>query len=219
MNFFLDTAIIEDIKTASQLGIIDGVTTNPSLMAKVGITATNEIALHYQTICEIINGPVSAEVIALDYEGMVAEGTLLAALHPAIVVKLPLTQEGIRACAYFSKIGIKTNVTLVFSVAQAILAAKAGATYVSPFIGRLEDVGADGVGLISGIRTVFNQFCFPTKILAASIRNVNHVTACAKAGADVVTAPLSVYLNMYDHQLTKSGLEQFMKDYESGRKL
>ena len=189
MKFFIDTANLDQIKEAQALGILDGVTTNPSLMAKEGITGAANIINHYKAICELVDGDVSAEVIATDYEGMIREGEELAALHPQIVVKLPVIADGIKACKYFSDKGIKTNVTLIFSAGQALLAAKAGATYMSPFIGRLDDISTDGLGLIADIRLIYDNYGFETQILAASVRHTMHIMDCAKIGADVMTGP------------------------------
>jgi len=216
MKFFIDTANLEQIKEAQALGVLDGVTTNPSLMAKEGITGKDNILKHYINICNIVDGDVSAEVIATDYEGMVREGEELAELHDQIVVKLPMTKDGIKACKYFSDKGIKTNVTLVFSAGQALLAAKAGATYVSPFIGRLDDVSTDGLNLIDEIRMIYDNYAFETQILAASVRNTMHIVNCAKIGADVMTGPLSSILGLLKHPLTDIGLEQFLADYAKG---
>ena len=191
MKFFIDTANLADIKEAQDLGVLDGVTTNPSLMAKEGITGQENILNHYKAICELVDGDVSAEVISTDFEGMVKEGEALAALNPQIVVKIPMTKDGVKACKYFSTKGIRTNVTLVFSVGQALLAAKAGATYVSPFIGRLDDISTDGLNLIEEIRLVYDNYLYETQILAASVRNTMHIVNCAKIGADVMTGPLS----------------------------
>ena len=218
MKFFIDTANLEQIKEAQALGVLDGVTTNPSLMAKEGITGKNNILKHYVDICAIVDGDVSAEVIATDYEGMIKEGEELAELHEQIVVKIPMTQDGIKACKYFSDIGIKTNVTLVFSAGQALLAAKAGATYVSPFIGRLDDISTDGLNLIDEIRMIYDNYAFETQILAASVRHTMHIVNCAKIGADVMTGPLSSILGLLKHPLTDSGLEQFLADYAKGNK-
>ena len=209
MKFFIDTANLDQIKEAQALGILDGVTTNPSLMAKEGITGAANIMDHYKAICEVVDGDVSAEVIATDYEGMVREGEELAALHPQIVVKLPMISDGIKACKYFSDKGIKTNVTLVFSAGQALLAAKAGATYMSPFIGRLDDISTDGLGLISEIRHIYDNYGFETQILAASVRHTMHIMDCAKIGADVMTGPLSAIKGLLKHPLTDIGLAQF----------
>jgi len=216
MKFFIDTANLNEIAEAQALGVLDGVTTNPSLMAKEGITGADNILKHYLAICNIVDGDVSAEVIATDYEGMVLQGEELAALHPQIVVKLPMIAPGIKACKYFSDKGIKTNVTLVFSVGQALLAAKAGATYVSPFLGRLDDICTDGMGLISEIRQVYDNYNFQTQILSASVRNTMHVINCAKVGSDVMTGPLSSITGLLKHPLTDSGLAQFIADYQKG---
>lgn len=216
MKFFIDTANLAQIKEAEELGILDGVTTNPSLMAKEGITGKNNILKHYVDICNIVEGDVSAEVIALDLEGMIREGEELADLHDQIVVKLPMTVEGIKACKYFTDRGIKTNVTLVFSAGQALLAAKAGATYVSPFIGRLDDVSTDGLNLIAEIREIYDNYDYDTQILAASVRHTMHIVNCAKIGADVMTGPLSAILGLVKHPLTDNGLAQFIADYQKG---
>ena len=216
MKFFIDTANLNQIKEAQELGILDGVTTNPSLMAKEGITGANNILKHYVDICNIVDGDVSAEVIATDFEGMVKEGEALADLHPQIVVKVPMIKEGIKAIKYFSDNGIKTNCTLVFSVGQALLAAKAGATYVSPFIGRLDDVSTDGLNLIDEIRLVYDNYGYETEILAASVRHTMHIVECAKLGADVVTAPLSAIEGLLKHPLTDIGLAKFLADYKKG---
>ena len=218
MKFFIDTANLDQIKEAQALGVLDGVTTNPSLMAKEGITGKDNILKHYVDICNIVEGDVSAEVIATDYEGMIREGEELAELHEQIVVKIPMTKDGIKACKYFSDKGIRTNVTLVFSAGQALLAAKAGATYVSPFIGRLDDISTDGLGLIDEIRMIYDNYAFETQILAASVRHTMHVINCAKIGADVMTGPLSSILGLLKHPLTDSGLEQFLADYAKGNK-
>jgi transaldolase len=216
MKFFIDTANLDQIKEAQDLGILDGVTTNPSLMAKEGITGQDNILKHYVAICDIVTGDVSAEVIATDFEGMVKEGEALAALHSQIVVKVPMIKEGIKAIKYFSDKGIKTNCTLVFSVGQALLAAKAGATYVSPFIGRLDDIATDGLNLIAEIRQVYDNYAFETQILAASVRHTMHVIDCAKIGADVMTGPLSSIEGLLKHPLTDIGLAQFLADYKKG---
>lgn len=216
MKFFIDTANLDQIKEAQALGILDGVTTNPSLMAKEGITGEENIINHYKTICDIVDGDVSAEVIATDFEGMVREGEVLAALNPQIIIKLPVIANGIKACKYFSDKGIKTNVTLVFSAGQALLAAKAGATYMSPFIGRLDDVSTDGLGLISEIRQIYDNYGYKTQILAASVRHTMHIIDCAKIGADVVTAPLSAIEGLLKHPLTDMGLAKFLEDYKKG---
>lgn len=216
MKFFIDTANLVQIKEAQDLGILDGVTTNPSLMAKEGITGKQNILDHYKKICEIVDGDVSAEVIATDYKGMVNEGKELSSLHKQIVVKVPMIKEGIKATRYFSNNGIRTNVTLVFSAGQALLAAKAGANYVSPFIGRLDDISTDGLGLISEIRVIYDNYGFTTEILAASIRHTMHIIDCSKIGADVITAPLKSILGLLKHPLTDIGLENFLKDYKKG---
>lgn len=214
MKFFIDTANLDQIKEAQALGILDGVTTNPSLMAKEGISGQDNILKHYVDICNIVDGDVSAEVISTDFEGMVKEGEALAALHPQIVVKVPMIQEGVKAIKYFSDKGIKTNCTLVFSSAQALLAAKAGATYVSPFIGRLDDISTDGLNLIEDIRLIYDNYAFETQILAASVRHTMHVLECAKIGADVMTGPLSAIVGLLKHPLTDSGLEKFLADHK-----
>ncbi len=213
MKFFIDTANLDQIKEAQDLGILDGVTTNPSLMAKEGIKGEENIKKHYKTICEIVDGDVSAEVISTDLEGMIKEGEVLAALHPQITIKVPVIKEGIKAIKYFSDKGLKTNCTLVFSVGQALLAAKAGATYVSPFIGRLDDISTDGVELISQIVEMYNYYGYKTQVLAASIRHTQHIVQCAEVGADVVTAPLNAILGLLKHPLTDNGLEKFLADY------
>ena len=216
MKFFIDTANLDQIKEAQDLGILDGVTTNPSLMAKEGITGTQNILDHYVKICNITDGDVSAEVISTDFEGMIKEGDALAALHPNIVVKIPMIKDGIKALKYFSDKGIKTNCTLIFTAGQALLAAKAGATYVSPFIGRLDDIGYDGMELISQIRGIFDNYLFETEILSASVRNTMHVIRCAEVGSDVMTGPLSSILGLLKHPLTDSGLATFLADYAKG---
>ena len=216
MKFFIDTANLDQIREAQELGILDGVTTNPSLMAKEGITGHDNILAHYVKICEIVDGDVSAEVISTDFDGMVKEGQALADLHEQIVVKLPMIKDGIKACKYFADKGIRTNVTLVFSSGQALLAAKAGATYVSPFLGRLDDISTDGLNLIEEIRLIYDNYGFETEILAASIRHTMHVIDCAKIGADVMTGPLSSITGLLKHPLTDIGLQQFLKDYNKG---
>ena len=216
MKFFIDTANLEQIRDAQNLGVLDVVTTNPSLMAKEGITGRENILNHYVAICDIVEGDVSAEVIATDYDGMVKEGEELAGLHKQIVVKLPMIKEGVKAAKYFSDKGIKTNVTLVFSAGQALLAAKAGATYVSPFIGRLDDVSTDGLNLIAEIRQIYTNYGFSTQILAASVRHTMHVIDCAKIGADVMTGPLSSIEGLLNHPLTDIGLAKFLADYKKG---
>ena len=212
MKFFIDTANLAQIQEAENLGVLDGVTTNPSLMAKEGIRGEANILEHYKSICKMVKSDVSAEVIATDYEGIIKEGEVLAALHPQIVVKVPMIKDGIRAIRYFSQKGIRTNCTLVFSAGQALLAAKAGATYVSPFIGRLDDISADGLSLIEEIRLIYDNYNFETQILAASVRHTMHILECAKIGADVITAPLSAITGLLKHPLTDSGLAQFLAD-------
>ena len=214
MKFFIDTANLEQIKEAEDMDILDGVTTNPSLMAKEGISGSKNIINHYKKICEIVDGDVSAEVISTDFNGMVEEGEKLASLHPNIVVKVPMITEGIKAIKYFSNKGIKTNCTLVFSAGQALLAAKAGATYVSPFIGRLDDVSTDGMDLIDQIRLIYDNYGFETQILAASVRHPMHIIQCAEIGADVMTGPISAIKALAKHPLTDSGLEKFLADFK-----
>ena len=216
MKFFIDTANLSQIREAQDLGVLDGVTTNPSLMAKEGITGNNNIIQHYKDICEIVNGDVSAEVISVDFEGMKLEGEMLAKLNPQIVVKVPMIEEGVKALKYFSDEGIKTNCTLVFSSGQALIAAKAGANYVSPFIGRLDDNSTDGLELIKEIRQIYDNFAFKTQILAASIRHSMHIVNCAKIGADVITGPLSSIKGLLNHPLTDIGLKKFLEDYKKG---
>jgi transaldolase len=216
MKFFIDTANLEQIKEAQDLGVLDGVTTNPSLMAKEGITGKENILEHYKKICEITDGDVSAEVIATTFDEIVKEGEELAALHEQIIVKVPMIKEGIKAIKYFSDKGIKTNCTLVFSAGQALLAAKAGATYVSPFIGRLDDISTDGLNLIMEIRQIYDNYGFETQILAASVRHTMHVIDCAKIGADVMTGPLSSITGLLNHPLTDIGLEKFLADHKKG---
>lgn len=213
MKFFIDTANLAQIREANQMGVLDGVTTNPSLMAKENIRGEEACRRHYVEICHIVDGDVSAEVIATDYDGMVREGTALAALHPSIVVKLPCTAEGIRAVKYFAGQGVRTNCTLIFSVGQALLAAKAGATYVSPFVGRLDDISEDGVELVAHIVRVFRTYRYPAQVLAASIRHTRHIIQCLDAGADVATCPLSAIKGLLKHPLTESGLAQFLADH------
>jgi transaldolase len=213
MKFFIDTANLAQIREAQDLGVLDGVTTNPSLMAKEGISGTDRIMQHYIDICEIVEGDVSAEVIATDYEGIIREGENLASLHTQIVVKVPMIKDGIKAIKYFSSKGIRTNCTLVFSAGQALLAAKAGATYVSPFLGRLDDVSSYGVELIGKIRTIYDNYGYETQILAASIRHTMHLMECAEIGADVATCPLNVITDLLKHPLTDIGLEKFLADY------
>ena len=213
MKFFIDTANLAQIKEAQEMGILDGVTTNPSLMAKEGISGKDSVHKHYVDICNISDGDVSAEVIATDFDGMVREGEELAELHERIVVKLPMTKDGVKAAKYFSERGIKTNVTLVFSAGQALLAAKAGATYVSPFVGRLDDISTDGLQLIDDIRLIYDNYGYETQILAASVRHSMHIINCAKIGADVITGPLSAIAGLLKHPLTDSGLAQFLADH------
>jgi transaldolase len=212
MKFFIDTANLAQIKEANDLGILDGVTTNPSLMAKEGIKGTEAQMQHYKTICEMVDGDISAEVLSTTYDEMIAEGDLLAAIHPNIVVKIPMIKDGIKAIKYFTDKGIKTNCTLIFSAGQAILAAKAGATYISPFIGRIDDSGWDGVQLIAQIAQIYSIQGFESKILAASIRSANHIIQCAEAGADVCTCPLDPILGLLKHPLTDIGLAKFLED-------
>lgn len=216
MKFFIDTANLEQIREAQDLGVLDGVTTNPSLMAKEGITGKNNILRHYVDICQIVDGDVSAEVIATDFENIVKEGEELAELHDQIVVKVPMIKDGVKALKYFSDNGIRTNCTLVFSAGQALLAAKAGATYVSPFIGRLDDISTDGLELIADIRLIYDNYGFETEILAASIRHTMHIINCAKIGADVMTGPLSSIEGLLKHPLTNLGLKQFLADHKKG---
>jgi len=214
MKFFIDTANLDQIREAQDLGVLDGVTTNPSLMAKEGIKGEANIKQHYVDICNIVpGGDISAEVIAIDFEGMIREGKELAALHPQIVVKVPCTKDGIKALKYFTDNGIRTNCTLVFSLGQALLAAKAGATFVSPFIGRLDDISTDGVALIKEIVEVYSFYGYDTQVLAASVRHTMHIIQCLKAGADVATCPLSAILGLLKHPLTDSGLKTFLEDY------
>ncbi|MCM5526982.1 fructose-6-phosphate aldolase [Parasegetibacter sp. NRK P23] len=212
MKFFIDTADLKQIKEANDLGILDGVTTNPSLMAKVGISGEEAVMQHYKTICDIVDGDISAEVVSTDFEGIIAEGKKLASIHPNIVVKVPMIQEGIKAIKWFTDNGIRTNCTLIFSAGQAILAAKAGATYVSPFIGRIDDSSWDGMELIAQISHIYQVQGFKTEILAASIRNALHIVKAAEAGADVCTCPLSSILGLLKHPLTDIGLAQFLED-------
>ena len=213
MKFFIDTANLSDIKEAQDMGILDGVTTNPSLMAKEGVSGHDNVIKHYQAICDIVDGDVSAEVIATDFEGMVKEGEALAELDDKIVVKIPMIKDGIKAIRYFTDRGIKTNCTLVFSAGQALLAAKAGATYVSPFIGRLDDISTDGMGLIDTIRLIYDNYGYETEILAASVRHPMHIIQCSELGADVMTGPLSAINALLKHPLTDSGLATFLADH------
>ncbi|MDG2426182.1 MAG: fructose-6-phosphate aldolase [Flavobacteriales bacterium] len=217
MKFFIDTANLDQIREAAALGVLDGVTTNPSLMAKEGISGDQEVLDHYRAICEIVDGDVSAEVIATDFEGMVREGEILAALHKNIVVKVPIIEEGLKALRYFSDKGIRTNCTLIFSAGQALLAAKAGATYVSPFIGRLDDVSTDGLQLIEQIRVIYDNYGIDTEILAASVRHTMHIMHCAEIGADVMTGPLKAIKGLLKHPLTDNGLAQFLADHAKAK--
>ena len=217
MKFFIDTANLDQIKEAQDLGVLDGVTTNPSLMAKEGIVGESNILQHYIDICNIVTGDVSAEVIATDFKNIISEGEHLASLHKRIVVKVPMIKDGVKALKYFSSKGIKTNCTLVFSAGQALLAAKAGATYVSPFIGRLDDVSTDGVDLIEQIVHIYRMYDFKTQVLAASIRHTMHIIRCAEAGADVATCPLNVILDLLKHPLTDIGLAKFLADHKKGQ--
>tara|TARA_B100001029_G_C14995451_1_gene414726 strand:+ start:55 stop:708 length:654 start_codon:yes stop_codon:yes gene_type:complete len=214
MKFFIDTANLVEIKEAQSLGILDGVTTNPSLMAKEGISGEKNILNHYVNICKLVEGDVSAEVISVDFDGIIKEGEKLASLHSQIVVKVPMIEEGVKALRYFSDMGIKTNCTLIFSSGQALLAAKAGATYVSPFIGRLDDISTDGLNLISEIRNIYDNYAYETEILAASIRHTMHIINCAKIGADVMTGPLSAIKGLLKHPLTDIGLAKFLDDHK-----
>ncbi len=216
MKFFIDTASIDQIKEARDLGILDGVTTNPSLMAKEGITGTDNIIEHYRKIADLVDGDVSAEVISTDFDGIVEEGKKLADIAPNIVVKVPMIKEGVKAISYFSENGIRTNCTLVFSAGQAILAAKAGATYLSPFIGRIDDINWEGMDLIRQIAEIYAIQGYDTEILAASIRSSKHIVEAAMAGADVVTCPLSAFTGLLKHPLTDIGLEKFLADYKKG---
>jgi transaldolase len=218
MKFFIDTANLAQIKEAADLGVLDGVTTNPSLMAKEGISGYDNVIKHYLDICKLTDGDVSAEVIATDFDGMIKEGEALAELDEKIVVKIPMIKDGVKAIKHFTKLGIKTNCTLVFSAGQALLAAKAGATYVSPFIGRLDDIGHNGLALIEEIRVIFDNYAYETEILAASVRHVPHLLECAKIGADVVTCPLNVITGLLKHPLTDSGLQQFLADHAKAQK-
>ncbi len=217
MKFFIDTASLAQIREAHELGVLDGVTTNPSLMAKEGISGEQRVQQHYIDICNTVDGDVSAEVISTDFTGIVTEGERLAALHPNIVVKVPMIKEGVKAIKYFTGKGIKTNCTLVFGAGQALLAAKAGATYVSPFIGRLDDISQDGVQLIAQIRRIYDNYGMSTQILAASIRHPLHIVQCAELGADVATCPLSAITALFNHPLTDSGLEKFLADHKKAQ--
>ena len=213
MEFFLDTANIDQIKHAQSLGILNGVTTNPSLMFREGIKST-DLKKHYSDICQIVDGPVSAEVISTSYQEIIKEGIELAEIHPQIIIKVPMIEDGIKAINYFKQKGIKTNCTLVFSVGQAILAAKAGATYISPFVGRLEDNGENGIEIIKTISHIYNLHGYDTKILAASIRNSTHIIDCAIAGAHTITTPLHLLMELFKHPLTDKGLEKFLEDHK-----
>jgi transaldolase len=216
MKFFIDTANLDEIREAHDLGVLDGVTTNPSLMAKEGITGKNRIFSHYKAICDLVGGDVSAEVIATEFKEIVREGEELAEIHERIVVKVPMIRDGVKAIRYFSEHGIRTNCTLVFTAGQGLLAAKAGATYVSPFIGRLDDVATDGLALIEQLVTIYHNYGFQTEILAASVRHVMHLVQCAELGADVVTCPLNVITGLLKHPLTDLGLERFLADHRKG---
>ena len=216
MKFFIDTANLNDIREAHELGVLDGVTTNPSLMAKEGITGTDNIRAHYKAICDIVDNNVSAEVISTEFDGMISEGKELAKIDDKIVVKIPMLKDGVKAIKYLTGEGIRTNCTLVFSAGQALLAAKAGASYVSPFMGRLDDIGFDGTELIAQIVDIYDNYDYETEVLAASIRHVMHLIQCAEIGADVVTCPLNVITGLLKHPLTDKGLEQFLADYNKG---
>ena len=218
MKFFIDTANLDQIKEAQDLGVLDGVTTNPTLMAKEGITGEANVTAHYLAICDIVDDNVSAEVISTTYDEMIKEGEALAKLNPKIVVKIPMIKDGVKAIKYLTSKGIRTNCTLIFSAGQALLAAKAGATYVSPFLGRLDDIGNDGLNLIEDIRLIFDNYEYPTQILAASIRGPLHIINCAKLGADVITSPLSAIVGLLKHPLTDNGLAQFLADHEKAAK-
>lgn len=214
MKFFIDTANLNEIREAQELGILDGVTTNPSLMAKEGISGKDNVFRHYKAICDIVDGDVSAEVIATDYKGIIEEGEELVTIDPKIVVKVPMIKDGIKAIKYFSQKNIRTNCTLVFSAGQALLAAKAGATYVSPFIGRLDDISQDGMELIAQIVGIYRNYDYQTEVLAASVRHTMHLINCAEVGADVVTCPLNVITGLLNHPLTDSGLAKFLADHK-----
>ena len=218
MKFFIDTANLDEIKEAQALGVLDGVTTNPSLMAKDNVTGHDNIIKRYIDICEIVDGDVSAEVISTDFEGIISEGENLASLHPQIIVKVPMIKDGVKALKYFSDKGIKTNCTLVFSAGQALLAAKAGANYVSPFIGRIDDASNDGLELVAQIRHIYDNYGYETQLLAASIRHTMHIIKCAELGADVATCPLKAILALLNHPLTDIGLAQFIADFKKGNK-
>lgn len=214
MKFFIDTANLAEIREAYEMGILDGVTTNPSLMAKEGIKGKDNIFAHYKAICNIVDDNVSAEVIATDYEGMVREGEELAEIDEKIVIKIPMIRDGVKAIKYFSDRGLRTNCTLVFSAGQALLAAKAGATYVSPFVGRLDDIGTDGLNLIEQIVQIYDNYGYPTQVLAASVRHSMHLIKCAEIGADVATCPLNVITSLLNHPLTDKGLATFLADHK-----
>jgi transaldolase len=214
MKFFIDTANLSEIKEAHELGVLDGVTTNPSLMAKEGIKGKDNVFKHYKAICDIVDGDVSAEVIATDLKGIIKEGEELIEIDPKIVVKVPMIKDGVKALKYFSDKGIRTNCTLVFSAGQALLAAKAGASYVSPFIGRLDDISHDGLDLVEQIIQIYCNYGYETEVLAASIRHTTHLLKCAEMGADVVTCPLNVITSLLKHPLTDSGLEKFLADHK-----
>ncbi|MET1168886.1 MAG: fructose-6-phosphate aldolase [Flavobacteriales bacterium] len=218
MKFFIDTANLEQITEAQELGVLDGVTTNPSLMAKEGISGTENVKAHYKAICDIVDGDVSAEVIATEYDAMIKEGEELAAIDEKIVVKIPMIKDGVKALKYFSSKSIKTNCTLIFSAGQALMAAKAGATYISPFIGRLDDISTDGLDLIESIRVIFDNYDFGTEILAASVRHPMHIIECAQIGADVMTGPLSAMEALLKHPLTDIGLAKFLADHAKANK-
>ncbi|PIQ46892.1 MAG: fructose-6-phosphate aldolase [Cytophagales bacterium CG12_big_fil_rev_8_21_14_0_65_40_12] len=213
MKFFIDTANLDEIREAYDLGVLDGVTTNPSLMAKEGISGHDKVMAHYKAICDIVDDNVSAEVIATDFEGMMKEGRELAKIDDKIVVKIPMIKDGVKAIKAFTEEGIRTNCTLVFSAGQALLAAKAGSSYVSPFIGRLDDIGADGLELIEQIVQIYDNYGFATEVLAASVRHTTHLLQCAEIGADVVTCPLKVITGLLKHPLTDAGLAQFLADH------
>jgi len=214
MKFFIDTANLAQIKEANDFGVLDGVTTNPSLMAKEGITGQQNVMDHYRKICDLVDGDVSAEVISTDFDGMIREGKELVKIHENIVVKVPMIKDGVKALKYFSDNGIRTNCTLVFSAGQALLAAKAGASYVSPFVGRLDDISSDGLELIGQIRLIYDNYGYETEILAASVRHTMHIIECAELGADVITAPLNAIMGLLKHPLTDIGLEQFLADHK-----
>ncbi len=214
MKFFIDTANLDDIREAQEMGILDGVTTNPSLMAKEGITGKDRVMQHYKQICDIVDNDVSAEVISVNYDEMIKEGEELAEIDDNIVVKIPMTADGVKAIRYFSEKGIRTNCTLIFSAGQALVAAKAGAAFVSPFVGRLDDISTDGMALIEQIVTIFANYGIETEVLAASVRHPMHIIQCAEIGADVMTAPLSVIKSLLNHPLTDSGLAKFLADHE-----